>query len=105
MTTSRTATLTMMAAVGLRPKKPVRCTSPPVRGEAAPSSLLSPLTLTSTRVSGAFASGAFASDFVVSGDADGVLTLGAVAGAGDLVKSCWASAIGATPATRRRAQN
>src|SRR5712691_5995082 len=105
MTTSRTATLTMMAAVGLSPKKPVRWRSPPVRGDAAAeSSLLSLLTLTSTLVSDDFASGAFGA--ASSAGFAGGVTLGAAEGADCwVVGLSWASAIGTAPAATRRAQS
>src|SRR5215467_1503792 len=112
MTTSSTATLTMIAAVGLSPKKPVRWTSSE-RGDADPaSSLLLPvsvLMLTSNLVEGAWASGAFVSG-VVGGIGDealglGALLLGSDAGADGFDMSCWASAAEAAPATRRSAQS
>src|SRR5438094_6955090 len=94
-----------MAAAGLRPKKPVRCASPPVRGDAAAESslplfsvraLMSMLRL----VSGALTSGAFGAASV-----DGLGALAPGAAAGDGFELSWASAIGTAPTARRRAKS
>src|SRR5919106_2408319 len=107
ITTSRTATLTMMAAVGLRPKKPVRWASP-VRGDAAPPESLSfsirteapPLSLLALMSTSVLLDGAFGAS---EGGLEGVLTLGAAAGGGDGFELSCASASGAAPARTTRA--